>query len=206
MAQLKITNGFASMTDLDFLGKVHYIVAEMTVNVANFPSPDPTLATVSTLAGDFQVAINEAEAGGSFDKSVRDAKKLELIDTMHCLADYVLFTAKQDRLIAESSGFSISKEPTPQPPIERPEGLSLTDGINAGELLLIFKRVLRARSYMYQISLDPTDETKWVTVNGTIRRNLFTGLKSKEEYYVRVIAVGTNGQVTYSDVVSRVSQ
>lgn len=205
MAQLRITNGFAGMTDLDFLGKVRYILAEMTGN-ANFPTPDPTLASVTTLANEFEQAINDADAGGPYDKSVRDSKKEELIDTMHNLGNYVLFIAKGDRLIAESSGFTIAKDPTPQPPIEKPDGLSLIDGVNAGELLLLFKRVLGARSYLYQISLDPSDETKWVTMHGTIRKNLFTGLESGKKYYVRVIAVGTNSQVVYSDVVSRVSQ
>jgi len=205
MAQLRITNGFEAMTDLDFLGKVRFILTEMTGN-ANFPTPDPSLASVTTLANEFEQAINDAEAGGSYDKSVRDSKKEELIDTMHNLGIYVLFTAKGDRLIAESSGFSIAKDPTPQPPIEKPGGLSLTDGANAGELLLLFRRVLGARSYLYQISLDPLDESKWVTQHGTVRKNLFTGLESAKRYYVRVIAIGTNNQVVYSDVVSRVSQ
>lgn len=206
MAQLKINNGFEGMTDLDFLGKVRFIVDQMTANSANFPTPDPTLASVTTLATEFETAINEAEAGGSYDKSVRDSKKEELIDTMHNLGNYVLFTAKGDRLIAESSGFTIAKNPTPQPPIEKPGGLVLTDGANAGELMLLFKRVMGSRSYMYQISLDPTDETKWVTQHGTIRKNLFTGLESGKRYYVRVVALGTNSQVVYSDVVSRVAQ
>jgi hypothetical protein len=205
MAQLRITNGFEGMADLDFLGKVRFVVQQMTGN-SNFSTPDPTLASVTTLANQFEQAINDAEAGGSYDKSVRDSRKEELIDTMHNLSNYVLFTAKGDRLIAESSGFTIAKDPSPQPPIEKPEGLNLTDGANAGELLLLFLKVLGARSYMYQISLDPTDQTKWVTQHGTVRKNLFTGLESGKKYYVRVVAIGTGNQIVYSDTVSRVAQ
>jgi hypothetical protein len=205
MAQLRITNGFEGMADLDFLGKVRFVVQQMTGN-SNFSTPDPTLASVTTLANQFEQAINDAEAGGSYDKSVRDSRKEELINTMHNLSNYVLFTAKGDRLIAESSGFTIAKDPSPQPPIEKPEGLNLTDGANAGELLLLFLKVLGARSYMYQISLDPTDQTKWVTQHGTVRKNLFTGLESGKKYYVRVVAIGTGNQIVYSDTVSRVAQ
>lgn len=205
MAQLRIINGFEGMTDLDFLGKVRYIVAEMTGNV-NFATPDPTLAFVTTLANEFEQAINDAEAGGSYDKLVRDSKKRELINTMHNLCHYVLFTSKGNRLIAESSGFTIAKDPAPQPPIEKPAGLSLTDGSNTGELLLVFDRVKGIRSYMYQISQDPSDETKWTTQYGTIRKNLFTGLESGRKYYIRVIAIGTDSQIVYSDPVSRVAQ
>jgi hypothetical protein len=193
------------MADLDFLGKVRFVVQQMTGN-SNFSTPDPTLASVTTLANQFEQAINDAEAGGSYDKSVRDSRKEELIDTMHNLSNYVLFTAKGDRLIAESSGFTIAKDRSPQPPIEKPEGLNLTDGLNAGELLLLFLRVVGARSYSYQISLDPTDETKWLTLHGTVRKNLFTGLESGKKYYVRVIAIGIGNQIVYSDTVSRVAQ
>lgn len=205
MAQLKITNGFEGMTDLDFLGKVRFILAEMTGN-ANFPTPDPTLASLTTLANAFEQAINNAYAGGSYDRSVRDSKKEELIDAMHNLSAYVLYTAKGDRLIAESSGFTISKDPAPQPPIEKPEGLSLTDGANAGELLLTFKRVYGAKSYKYQLSIDPSDETKWVSSYGTVRKSVFSGLESGKKYYVRVAALGTNGQIVYSDPVWRIAQ
>lgn len=206
MAQLRITNGFEKMTDLDFLGKVRFIVAEMLGASSNFPTPDPTLASVTGLANAFEQAINNAEAGGSYDKSVRDSKKQELIDTMHNLGDYVLFTAKGDRLIAESSGFTIAKTPSSQPPIEKPVGIELSDGQNAGEMQLVFKSVKGAKSYMYQLTPDAADETKWVTSYGTIRKNLFTGLESGKKYYVRVVALGTNNQVVYSDVFARVAQ
>jgi hypothetical protein len=63
-----------------------------------------------------------------------------------------------------------------------------------------------AKSYMYQVSLDPLDETKWTTVCGTTRKNLFTGLESGKKYYVPVVALGINKQVVYSDVFSRMVQ
>lgn len=205
IARFKITNGFEEMTDLDFLGKTRFIVGQMT-GKPEFPTPDPSLASVTTLANDFEQAIQDADAGGSYDRSVRDGKKAELIDTMHNLGDYVLFTAKGNRLIAELSGFTISKEKTPQPPIEKPVGIELFDGPNAGEMQLVFDAVKRAKSYMYQISVDPTDATKWITVVGTTRKNLFTGLESGKKYYVRVVAVGVNKQMVYSDVFSRLVQ
>jgi hypothetical protein len=205
MALLRITNGFMEMTDLELLGKVRFIIAAMTGNTA-FATPDPTLASVTALADAFELAINNALSGGTYDKSVRDSKKLELIDTMHNLSSYVLYTAKGDRLVAESSEFTIAKNPSPKPPVDKPAGLQLSDGQNAGEMQLVFRRVPGAKSYMYQISSDPVDDTKWVTTYGTVRKALFTGLSSGTRYYVRVVALGTNGQVVYSDAVARVAQ
>jgi hypothetical protein len=123
-----------------------------------------------------------------------------------CMIDGIRFTAKGNRLIAESSGFTIAKDKTPQPPIEKPVGIELFDGPNAGEMWLVFLKVMGAKSYMYQVSLDPLDETKWTTVCGTTRKNLFTGLESGKKYYVRVVALGINKQVVYSDVFSRMVQ
>ncbi len=205
MALLRITNGLERMTDLELLGKVRYIITAITGNTS-FPTPEPTLAALTTQADDFEQAINDALAGGSYDKSVRDNKKLELVDSIHNLSYYVLFTAKGDRLVAESSGLPIAKDPTPTPPLEKASALVLSDAQNAGEMQLLFTKVQGAKSYMYQISLDPADETKWVTTYGTLRKTLFTGLTSGTKYYVRVVALGTNRQVVYSDVVARVVQ
>jgi hypothetical protein len=54
------------------------------------------------------------------------------------MIDGIRFTAKGDRLIAESSGFTIAKDKTPQPHIEKPAGIELFDGPNAGEMWLVF--------------------------------------------------------------------
>lgn len=205
MAQLKITNGLEGLSDLDLLGKARYVINQMTGR-PEFPSPDPSLATATTDANDFEQSIQDAEAGGSYDRSVRDSKKQVLITTMHNLGNYVLFTAKGNRLVAELSGFTISKDKTPRPPVEKPVGIELSDGPNAGDLFLLFTKVKGAKSYMYQVSLDPLDETKWITVCGTTRKNLFTGLESGKKYYVRVIAVGVNKQMVYSDVFARTVQ
>lgn len=112
----------------------------------------------------------------------------------HNLGNYV-FIAKNNSVIAEKSGFTVSKEKSPLPPIEKAAGLELTDGQNAGELMFSFTKVMGSKSYIYQISLDPSDETKWTTAYGTTRKYLFTGLESGKKYYVRVVALGTNNQV-----------
>lgn len=193
------------MTPPELVAEVRFVILKMTNN-SNFSTPNPSLATITTLVNDYEQAAGEAEDGGSFDKSERDSKAKELIAAMHTLSAYVLMTANGSALIVESAGLKLAKNPSPLPPIEKPTGLTLFDGINAGELLLKFTKVKGSKSYMYQISLDPLDDTKWVTYYGTIRQNLFTGLESGKKYYARVVAIGTDSQVVYSDVVSRIAQ
>lgn len=137
---------------------------------------------------------------------MRDSKRLEVVQAIHALSIYVLGVANGDPLVVQSAGFTVVQSPSPLPPIEKATGLQLFDGMNLGEILLKFTKVQGSKAYMYQITTDPTDESKWVTMHGTVRQNLFTGLESGRKYYVRVVALGTNGQVVYSDVVSRVAQ
>ena len=205
MAVLRIVNGWNLMTPPELVAEVRFVILKMTNN-SNFSTPNPSLAIITTLVNDYEQAAGEAEDGGSFDKSERDSKAKELIAAMHTLSAYVLMTANGSALIVESAGLKLAKNPSPLPPIEKPTGLTLFDGINAGELLLKFTKVKGSKSYMYQISLDPLDDTKWVTYYGTVRQNLFTGLESGKKYYVRVVAIGTDSQVVYSDVVSRIAQ
>ncbi|MGN6399129.1 MAG: hypothetical protein ACTHMD_01670 [Flavisolibacter sp.] len=206
MAVIRIVNGWEKLTPLNLVGESRYIISQMSGNV-NFPTTDPTLATMTTLTNDLETAITDADAGGSYDRDLRDEKAQELIDALHQLGDYVVFTAKGNRLIAQSSGFTLAKTPSPNPPIEKPTGLQLFDGVNAGELLLRFLKVKGARGYMYQIAEGPFSETmQWTTAHGTIRQNLFTGLTSGKQYWVRVVALGIDGQVVYSDAVARIAQ
>ena len=73
MALLRITNGFDSMTDMELLGKVRYVLAEMTGNPA-FTTPDPTIASVTTLANEFEQAIIEAAAVAATTSRLETAK------------------------------------------------------------------------------------------------------------------------------------
>ena len=115
--------------------------------------------------------------------------------------------AKNDRLVVQSSGFTIARPRSTPLPLEKPTGLILTDGANAGEIELVFKRLKNARTYMYQIAEgELTKSTNWTSSTGTIRKAKFINLKSGKRYWVRVVAIGTNNQMVYSDAVSRIAQ
>jgi hypothetical protein len=110
-----------------------------------------------------------------------------------------------NRTVAESSGFTLAKDPSPFRLLRSLVAFSFPT------VLMPVKywqssTMQGARAYMYQISLDPADESKWETTHGTIRQNLFTDLESGKRYYVRVAAIGIDKQVVYSDVVSRTAQ
>ena len=208
MNVLRITNGFDKLSDANLIIKTQNIVVSMTPpENPYFATPSPTLADMQDAIDSFTNAVAVAKTGSSYDKALKNQYRMDLIEMLHSLGAYVLFTAEGDFLIAQSSGFTIAKEPSPAPPITAAANQKLDDGANAGELYFSFDKVQGARSYIYQYTADPLTYTStWETKVGTIRKVNFTGLDSGKKYWCRVMAIGINGQGVYSEPVSRVVQ
>jgi hypothetical protein len=141
------------------------------------------------------------------DKAIRNDKRQELIDLLHSLGNYVLFTANGDRTKAISSGFGIAKQPEPLPPLTKPANLQVSEGANAGELSIKFNRVLGARCYLVQYAEETTTgEVNWQSQTCTNSKFTLKQLQSGKKYQVRIAVVGTNEQLLYSDPVWKVVQ
>jgi hypothetical protein len=206
MTILRITNGFNRMSDDYLLGRADNIHVSMMGN-ENFTTPTPTMAALATSIGDFRLAVSKAENGSELDVAVKNDKRNELIDLLHSLGNYVLFTVDGDRTKAISSGFRIAKEPSPMPPITKPENLQVAEGINAGELNIKFKRVIGARSYMIQFAEETTSGAPvWQSQTCTTSKFTLKQLQSGKKYQVRIAVVGTNEQLLYSDPVWKIVQ
>jgi hypothetical protein len=205
MKVLKIVNGFTEMTDERLLVKATLINTSMAGN-PDFPTPSPALNELAGAISAFQAAVLAAEGGDKQAIAIRDQKRDVLVNLLHLLGNYVLFTAANDDVKASSSGFSIGKTAAPAPPLTTPSGLELKNGVNKGELKLRFKKVQGARSYRYDITPSPiTANSVWESATNTITRKQYSGLESGKEYNCRVVAYGIKEQVVYSDVVSRVA-
>lgn len=206
MPQLRIIKNFGRMTDITLVARVRFIVSQMTNN-SNFLSPTPSLESITLLNDRFEKAAFDAEDGGSYDRLLRDDLKAQLVTAMCNLGDWVLYISKNNRLVAESSGFKLVGSRSPRPPVDKAQGLRLLDGQNKGELLLLFKKVQSAMNYIYQITADADPaNAQWQNHYGTLRKYLFQGLESGKKYWVRVVAIGIKNQVVYSDAVCRIVQ
>lgn len=207
MTVLRITNGFDKMSDPDLELKARSILNAMTSN-SSFPTSTPTLATVQAAINDYSDALAIAQTGSVYDKALKNQKKEALVVLLHNLANYVLFTAAGNELIARSSGFTIAKsERTPAPAVVPARGQVLSDGPNPGDLDYNFKRVPGATGYVYQLTLDPiTENSVWESKAGTVRKVRFTGLPRGQRVWCRVMTIGRRGQAVYSEPVSRIVQ
>jgi hypothetical protein len=203
----KPTNGFAELSDANLEAKAQFIITKMTDN-ANFPTPSPTLLEMNGTLSAFTAAATAANTGDKVSILDRDQKKETLVDLLHELSLYVMFIAKGDKVILASSGFNLSKDREPAPPITKPSNLVIsTDGLNAGEAMVKFKRVKQSRSYLYEYTSDvQLSESAWSSLNDTRSKLLIGGLESSKRYWFRITALGTGNQAITSDVVSKVIQ
>ena len=206
MSILRITNGFNKLNDDSLEARAGQILLAMTGNT-NFPTPTPALTVLQTAISDYSIALSKAKTGSEYDKAIKNSKRDALINVLHSLGNYVLFTADGDELVAKSSAYNIAKSPSPAPEVTAATNQKLEDGPNTGDLKYSFDKVPGARSYMYQYTADPiTENSVWQSQPGTVRRTVFTGLQSGKKYWCRVLSLGTGGQGVYSDPVWRVVQ
>lgn len=206
MPRVRITNRYQKLSGSNLLGKFRFIIASITDN-PNFVSPNPSILSLNTLANEFEEAITEASNRSKYARLVAREKRKEVMNHLYILTNYVLRIAKGNKLVAASSGFDIAKQRSAPASLEKPTGLVLTDGPNAGELKLVFKKVKNARSYAYEVAEDTgTGKLQWRSTYGTVRQASFTQLESGKKYWVRVAALGTNKQAVYSDAVCRITQ
>jgi len=155
METLRITNGFQRLSDANLKIRTNEIIAGITANFATAPG----LAALVTANGNFTDALSDAINGGKYEKALKNQYRTELIEQLHLMANYVLYTCAGDKPKAISSGFTIAKTPSPAPEVSKAENQKLDTGANAGELKYSFEKVPGARSYVYQVTQEPLTET-----------------------------------------------
>ena len=66
------------------------------------------------------------------------------------------------------------------------------------------KRVLGAKTYMYQYTRDPlTEDSQWETVYSTQCKKVITNLPLGVKYLFRMAAIGPRDQIVYTGILNR---
>jgi hypothetical protein len=183
--------GLSKLSAPQVIANTKLYVQKMTGNT-NFPTPTPSLTTVSTQLATLETAytLSQTRVKGSVSKMKVELKALEIL--LKNLASYVETIANADPDNAEniinSSGMPVKKPRTVQPKLFTAVLTKIP-----GQVRLDSKAVNRSSCYIYQMTTDPNAATSWQTIlTSNNVKDLVNGLASNTRYYFRV-AVSTKG-------------
>jgi hypothetical protein len=201
MTNLSITNGFARMADANLETRSYQILAGVTGN-AYFPAPNPTVAEMGTIIGNFFDALNDCKDGDRIKIAIKNQKRDIVISSLHLWSAYVLSQSAGDAVIALTSNFKVRKAAAPRPPIGKPENFSIVAGDNPFELDGSTNRVDGAIGYIFQYAKDEMMAlNNWQGVPSSATKCIIANLESGTVYNCRVAAIGPRSQIMYSDII-----
>lgn len=198
-----IKAGTSGLNAKALIAKSQYVEGMMTSN-ANFPTPNPTIASLTAARVALVAAVAQAESRAIADIAVRNQLAVDLRILLVNLARYVNNVSAGDVDKAVSSGFDPAKKPEPSTHLDPPAKLEARVSAFEGCVDLGWKRVEDARMYqVYMNAGDPSDAKLWEMVAVSSRtRTRITDLVPGKFYSFRVTALGRIGEGPASDVVS----
>lgn len=197
MRQVKLE--FSRLTIPVKIQKARNIVAKMTGNT-NFTTPVPALTAVTTAINKLEASHEAALDGGSAKKAAMSIDDAALMTLMKQLAAYVQDITLGDELKIISSGMDVRRLKSAPQPLTAPVDSRVELNGNAGEVMLRWKAVKGARSYIIESTSTPGDEATWTHFDVSTRtRFLATNLSSLTIVWFRVAAHGAKGRSAFSD-------
>jgi hypothetical protein len=201
MAKIKL--GLDNMNPDQKVAFTNTVITSMTGN-PNFTTPNPTLASGTTLKNGLQTGINDYNASlvtSQTKLATREAAELAVDGFLTSLAAYVENQSGGDRVKIESAGFSVRADAAPVGPLTQVLSLVVTAGDNDGTLDAAWDPLRGAGSYEVHTSVDPVSGTSWtfktVSNKSSVTMDTFT---SGTKIWVRVRGIGAaNAKGPWSD-------
>ena len=199
----KATIDFNSYTAPELIPLTQTIHDQMTVNVATFPSPVPTMAALLADLTTYQQKLATRASNATVDILAFQASRAILEGALHDVGIYVNFIAKGVTATVEKSGFpsySTGAGATPGPSIipAAPADVKLRLGALSGSVIARFKPDRPNSFNVAQINTtsDPDHEASWKPASqGTGGKITISGLTPGTILWVRVATVGPGGQL-----------
>jgi len=193
---------FSRYTDGDFSSIASSIINQMTDN-PDFPNPTPSIAELTAAKNSYMTSLLAALTGNRSDIADKKVKRQLLTTLLQSLASYINFTSGGDKSKLLTTGFEISRDAEPAI-ISKPEKLQVINGLNSGVLQVSVKAVKGAKAYLHEYATaEAMKAGNWQALTTTQSWITFKNLEAGKTYYCRVAAVGSKGQIVYSDPIAR---
>lgn len=191
------------LTPSELANKADHIVEQMTGN-PTFPSPEPSLASITTATAALRAAITAAMGGGRMETAVRNLRRKELKNLLDRLADHVSSVAGKNEEAVLSSGYGFRRPGTPQGEPGMPRNLTARISEHVGRVDLTWTPVAEALTYhILHHASDPLAVDGWELVGVSTRAAyVVKGLPSGKQAHFKVCGIGTRGMGPWSQVAS----
>ncbi len=169
------------------------------------PSPDEMEAEADKLESAYlaRKASNDATIALT---SELNATELHADSVLRANANDIEEQSNGDDAKIKSAGHDVSSPGAPAEPLEAPD-LKVSDGMMGGEFKLSCRGIRGAGSYIFDISEDGDKETAWKHVQVQKKSTfLLTGLTAGKRYWMRMAAVGAEGNGPWSPIVSVIAR
>ena len=154
----------------------------------------------------YEAELVTAKGNDRIAVAIKKASRRLLEQMLNEMGIYVMHIAKGDEAILAGSGFSLTKIPEARN-ITNPGNITLGNGVSSGQIKASIKAVTGARSYLFNIAAElPAEKTAWQSYPTSKSQFTFTDLTPGKQYWIRVAAIGTGTQLSYSPVVSQFAQ
>ena len=189
-----------NMSDMAALKLGNDVIGGLTGN-SYYPTPKVPLATIQTLQNAYTSSLSKADKGSSTDKAQKNADKKALIDALRQECDYVNETAQGDLIALANCGYPLSKDR--QPSVLGTPVVTVDNGVS-GQLISSTPAANAAVGYRHRSTTDPT-QPLWTEIVCSTATCKIDGLIPGTVYHLQIVSFGTKGQVTYSDVVTKMA-
>lgn len=202
MKTSKIILGFTRLSDDQLEGQALAIAAAMAGNT-NFPEPTPALADLNNSIKLFSDALALAKTRDKVKVAIKNKFRQNLELLLISLASHCSYTAKADRAILASSGFTLNTESNMTRALTPPENFTVQPGNHSGEAVLYINSVPNANTYLFLYGPSPIGNEAWFHAVNSLPYFTITGLTPGTTYSFKVGAAGSKGQVLYTNVISK---
>jgi len=193
----KVSLSFGELSDTELDNFAQGVIDALTGN-ATYPTPPVTLAILQTAVHDYTAKLAVAPNGSKADRAAKDNSRFALESMLRKVAAYVQMMCNDDPALLLTSGFKMQSTSRTSAPLEKPQGLSIKNGV-AGQLVARIVPVKNANMYEGRIKTANGDWQPSIFV-GDSRRIPFPGLTPGTSYTIEVRALGgSTGQSDWSD-------
>ena len=199
------------MNDKTLDQKLDYVTnlgANLTTYATDYPSPPVTPAQWTSKV----TAINAKKLEVTAAQAALDAKQTELdaleLDLDNCLITELAFIQEKsggNEAKIRELGVDVQATYTPPSTPDQVRNFRVMAGDNPGEVKTACKPDPDAKSYEYQMTLDPTKPDSWTLLDTSSGcRHVLADLTSGQKNYFRCRAVGKKktGKGPWSDIAS----